>query len=68
MAVNTSRSLNHDLGLGSIDGKYKQVATRERGGVVEPATALARQHLHPQWYGTGTEAPTKVTPTGRVIV
>lgn len=67
MAVNMSRSMNHDLSMGMVDGKYKQIATRERGGLVDPATVASRQHLLPLWYGTGTEAPTKVRPDGRLF-
>lgn len=59
MATNDSRSMNHDLSEGMTDGKYKKIATNERGGNVDPATAKARVHLYPAHYGF-IEAPVKV--------
>ena len=72
MAENTSRSQNRDLSEGMTDGKYKKIATRERGGVVEAATALSRKHLGggtagawADYYGM-VEAPVKVRPDGKL--
>lgn len=61
---NNSRSLNHDLDTGMVEGKYKEMV-KNRGGGVDPATSLSRQHLHPDRYDI-TEAHPKVTPDGRI--
>lgn len=70
MGVNKSRSMNLDLTEGMTDGKYKKIATNERGGRVEHATALNRAALQgsnplTNWYGM-VEAPMKVRPDGKV--
>lgn len=65
MAVNISRSLNTELGEGMVDGKYKKVDSRERGGVIDPVTHASRQHLNDIWYGVNTEAHVKVRPDGK---
>lgn len=72
MAANESRSQNRDLSEGMTDGKYKKIATRERGGEVEHATALNRKHLGggasgalADYYGM-VEAPVKVRPDGKL--
>lgn len=50
MAVNSSRSMNADFGLGSnLDGKLKCL-TPDRGGVVDESFAVERAHwLQPQY-------------------
>jgi hypothetical protein len=68
--MNSSRSMSRDLDAGLTDGKYKKVATRERGGVVEATTALNRAGMDPgnvlaDWYGEGVEDPIKIRPDGR---
>ena len=65
MAVNGSRSMNGDLAEGMSDGKYKKVATAERGGVIDPATYLNRGALDDLYYGVH-EAQTKVLSDGTV--
>lgn len=60
---NTSRSLNHDLDKGMVEGKYKD--TRKGwGGVVEPTTEQTRKHLHSDRYDI-VEVHPKITPDGR---
>lgn len=66
MAVNSSRSQNRDLTEGMTDGKYKKLATRERGGEIDHATAMSRKHLSPVFYGDQVEAPIKVRPDGKL--
>lgn len=68
MAQNNSRSMNGDLTAGMTDGGYKKLATRERGGVVEGTTQVARRGMIPEnpledWYGL-VEDPMKVRPDG----
>jgi len=41
MAVNDSRSMNRDLQLGALDGKFKSL-TPDRGGDVDPTAATVR--------------------------
>jgi len=65
MAVNESRSQNRELDEGMTDGKYKKLATNERGGVIDPATAANRAHLFGEFFGAA-EAPRKVKPDGTV--
>lgn len=70
MAVNQTRSMNVDLTEGMTDGKYKKIATRERGGVIDPATAANRQALmgnNPltDYYGMN-EAGVMVRPDGKL--
>ena len=54
------RSANAELAEGLTDGKYKKVI-RNRGGVVEATTHLARADLADVWFGIH-EAPGKVDP------
>lgn len=42
MAVNDSRSMNMDMRLGALDGKFKSL-TPDRGGDVDPTAASIRQ-------------------------
>lgn len=63
MAANLTRSMNGDLAEGMSDGKYKKVATAERGGVIDGATYLNRAALDDLYYGIH-EARTKVLPDG----
>lgn len=62
MAYATPRSVNGDLHLGATEGSYKTVI-RARGGVVDPATQIARRDLDDTWYGIH-EAPVKVSGDG----
>jgi hypothetical protein len=57
--------MNADLNEGATDGKYTKVI-RDRGGAVDPATALARKHLHPSFYGM-TEVQPKVRGDGKIV-
>lgn len=60
MAYARSRSAIDELNQGMIDGTYKQVS-RDRGGVIDPATWAARKDLHDVWYGIH-ELPVKELP------
>lgn len=60
MAYPKPRSMNSDLELGMVDGKYKQVV-KDRGGVVETSTYESRECLNDTWYGIH-EAKTFHTP------
>jgi phage tail protein X len=50
MAYPRTRSAIDELNQGMSDGTYKQVS-RDRGGVIEPATYAARKGLSDIWYG-----------------
>ena len=41
MAVNETRSMNNDLSLGAMDGKFKSL-TPDRGGNVDPTDPSVR--------------------------
>lgn len=60
MAYAKPRSMNGDLELGMVDGKYRMVV-KDRGGVVETSTYDSRRDLNDTWYGLH-EAPTMDTP------
>jgi hypothetical protein len=59
---NEGRSMNAELSEGSTDGKYKKVV-RDRGGIIDPATAEARSHLDDEYFGFHEVNP-KVAPDG----
>jgi hypothetical protein len=50
MAYPPSRSAIDELNQGMIDGTYRLIV-RDRGGVIDPATAAARKDLNDIWYG-----------------
>ena len=54
MAVNESRSMNQDLRLGVVDGKYKSL-TPDRGGEVDPTAAVKRMHEVSASFPTGEQ-------------
>lgn len=60
---NDGRSMNAELSEGSTDGKYKKIATNQRGGIVEPTTYENRRHLNDYYWGLHEVNP-KVAPDG----
>ena len=64
MAVNESRSLNHDLWEGITDGAVKKDAP-SRGGVVEPdahqSHLLQAQYGMMSAYGAASDAARRIT-------
>lgn len=60
MAYAKPRSMNGDLELGMVDGKYRMVV-KDRGGVVETTTYESRKNLNDTWYGLH-EADVMETP------
>lgn len=57
--------MNADLNEGATDGKYKKVV-RNRGGFVDPGTALDRAQLDDAYYGIHEIQP-KVRPDGKIV-
>jgi hypothetical protein len=62
MAVNESRSLNHDLSLGLTDGTFKSL-TPGRGGEVEPLDPAQRASVLQEQYNISTRNPAADDPT-----
>lgn len=60
MAVNDSRSMNMDMRLGALDGKFKSV-TPNRGGDVDPTAAYVRKEELNIQYNV-QEPPASVMP------
>ncbi|CAB5222294.1 hypothetical protein UFOVP361_94 [uncultured Caudovirales phage] len=62
MAVNETRSLNHDLSLGLTDGVFKNL-TPDRGGVVEPLDPAQRASVLQEQYNVSPRNPAADDPT-----
>ena len=65
MAYAPTRSMNAELNEGATDKKYKKVI-EDRGGTVDPATYVNRQHLDDAYYGIHEIQP-KVRPDGKIV-
>lgn len=65
MAYPQSRSANHELDMGMVDGTYKQ-RVKDRGGVVDSATTRERHDLSGTYFNI-CEAPVMLTPDGRSV-
>ena len=66
MAYAQPRSANRELEWGMTEGGYKSVV-KDRGGVVEQGTWMARDDLSWIYYGI-CEAPVMDTPDGHMTV
>lgn len=65
MAYPQSRSANHELDKGMVEGSYK-LRVKDRGGVVEQATSRERYDLSGVYFNI-CEAPVMITPDGRSV-
>lgn len=63
MAYPPTRSMNTDLHVGMIDGKYKRIRPNT-GGFIEPTTYANRDELCDIWYGVHEAAEVDL-PDGR---